>query len=218
EKEIIKKINASDFQRVCLQCTSVGIDKLNSIILKINKPISVSYNFKDINQIKSLSKKVDNICIPFDVANKEKYMEIKHEDYEGKLNLITQAAKRFPKNISTHIIVGLGETEDEIIDLIKYFYEISVDVGLFAFTPIKGTKLVDKKQPLINYYRRIQAKHYKIKHNTDELSPVAFMTSGCEECNRPYYNEKPSGPIYNYPRKLTKEEYTRCKNEMETNN
>lgn len=33
-----------------------------------------------------------------------------------------------------------------------------------------------------------------------------FLTSGCPNCNRPYYNEKPSGPIYNYPRPLTKKE------------
>jgi biotin synthase len=33
-----------------------------------------------------------------------------------------------------------------------------------------------------------------------------FLTSGCPSCNRPYYNEKPSGPIYNYPRGLSLEE------------
>jgi biotin synthase len=33
-----------------------------------------------------------------------------------------------------------------------------------------------------------------------------FLTSGCPNCNRPYYNERPSGPIYNYPRELTEKE------------
>jgi biotin synthase len=33
-----------------------------------------------------------------------------------------------------------------------------------------------------------------------------FQTSGCPNCNRPYYNEKPSGPIYNYPRELNEKE------------
>ena len=28
---------------------------------------------------------------------------------------------------------------------------------------------------------------------------IPFMTSGCPGCNRPYYNERPSGPLYNYP-------------------
>jgi biotin synthase len=31
----------------------------------------------------------------------------------------------------------------------------------------------------------------------------AFRTSGCPGCNRPYYNEPPRGPLYNYPRLLT---------------
>jgi len=37
----------------------------------------------------------------------------------------------------------------------------------------------------------------------------AFRTSGCPGCNRPYYNERPSGPFYNYPRGLTEEEARR---------
>ena len=38
------------------------------------------------------------------------------------------------------------------------------------------------------------------------LSGEPFLTSGCPDCNRPFYNEKPSGPLYNYPKKLTCEE------------
>jgi lipoate-protein ligase A len=32
---------------------------------------------------------------------------------------------------------------------------------------------------------------------------VAFQTSGCPDCNRPFYNERPGGIIYNYPKPLT---------------
>jgi biotin synthase-related radical SAM superfamily protein len=31
----------------------------------------------------------------------------------------------------------------------------------------------------------------------------AFCTAGCPGCNRPFYNERPGGPMYNYPRPLT---------------
>jgi biotin synthase len=34
----------------------------------------------------------------------------------------------------------------------------------------------------------------------------AFRTSGCPGCNRPYYNERPGGPMYNYARPLTPDE------------
>jgi biotin synthase len=47
--------------------------------------------------------------------------------------------------------------------------------------------------------------------NQEELctavnSGEPFRTSGCPGCNRPFYNESPRGPIYNYPRKPTSKE------------
>jgi biotin synthase len=35
---------------------------------------------------------------------------------------------------------------------------------------------------------------------------LAFQTSGCPDCNRPFYNERPGGPLFNFPRALTREE------------
>ena len=71
-----------------------------------------------------------------------------------------------------------------------------------------------EKQPDVSKYRRIQAEHYKIKNKVDKVDSKAFQTPGCDGCNRPYYNESPNGPIYNYPRKLTDEEFEKCKSEM----
>ena len=45
-------------------------------------------------------------------------------------------------------------------------------------------------------------------------SGLPFQTSGCPDCNRPYYNEKPSGPIYNYPNKPNKEEIEKIKKQL----
>jgi biotin synthase len=42
----------------------------------------------------------------------------------------------------------------------------------------------------------------------------AFRTSGCPDCNRPFYNERPGGPMYNYARPLTLEEAFRAISEM----
>jgi biotin synthase len=41
-----------------------------------------------------------------------------------------------------------------------------------------------------------------------------FLTSGCPDCNRPFYNEKPSGPIYNYPRNIRHEEIHAIKRQL----
>ncbi len=42
-----------------------------------------------------------------------------------------------------------------------------------------------------------------------------FRTSGCGDCNRPFYNERPGGIPFNFPRPLTRAEYERCLGESE---
>ena len=52
-------------------------------------------------------------------------------------------------------------------------------------------------------------KDFGLNHNilnTIIESGVPFITSGCPDCNRPYYNERPSGPIFNFPHTLNKKE------------
>jgi len=134
--------------------------------------------------------------------------------------------------VSTHLIAGLGETEKEMATVIQRCCDVGVLPGLFAFTPIAGTAMENIGQPSVQSYRRMQvARHLIVQeiarcedmrfdeegHLTDfgikeeELVSIIrtgkpFLTSGCPDCNRPYYNEKPSGPMYNYPRDLTPEE------------
>jgi biotin synthase len=48
-------------------------------------------------------------------------------------------------------------------------------------------------------------------YNVSDLAKMladgkAFETTGCADCNRPYYNERPGGIMYNYPRPLTRRE------------
>jgi len=131
--------------------------------------------------------------------------------------------------VSTHFIVGLGENDEELLCMVQKMVELGVYPALFTFTPIQGTKLEQRTQPPIERYRRIQLAHYLMTkgkarlediifdsrgclerfHVTQDLLEEAveagtpFMTSGCPGCNRPFYNETPGGPLYNYPRKLS---------------
>ena len=112
--------------------------------------------------------------------------------------------------------------------------------SLFAFTPIRGTKLEKLKPPTTSQYRRIQLARYLITRGSSSAQLMRFesdgritdfgvdkkdmchyeslgepyMTSGCDGCNRPFYNESPRGPIYNYPRALSSEEIRRVVDEL----
>jgi len=127
--------------------------------------------------------------------------------------------------VTTHLIAGLGETEREMTRAIQWCVDLGVYPALFAFTPIQGTPLEKNPPPSLRYYRMVQVAHYLILHGktryermefdgngrligfgvSEELLLEAirtgnpFLTSGCPDCNRPYYNERPGGPIYNYP-------------------
>jgi biotin synthase len=52
----------------------------------------------------------------------------------------------------------------------------------------------DNNDRIINFGIPKTQQHQIIQQGTP------FCTSGCPECNRPYYNERPGGPMYNYPR------------------
>jgi len=147
--------------------------------------------------------------------------------------LLRDAVDVFGKgNASTHLIVGLGESEEELVRMIQECVDMGVLPALFAFTPIKGTAMEKHAQPKVESYRRVQLARYLIFKGLthfrnlcfagsgqildfgvtrDSLRSIVgvgmpFLTSGCSSCNRPFYNEKPSGPIYNYPRSLRGEE------------
>jgi len=151
---------------------------------------------------------------------------------------LKEAVEVFGKNqVYTHLIVGLGETEKEITETIQQCTDSGIYPSLFAFTPITGTTLENNPQPKIETYRRIQlARHLIIQGKTryenmnfDEKGQiinfgasktelqktisqgVPFHTSGCPECNRPYYNERPGSVLYNYSRPLTREELAETK-------
>ncbi len=148
-----------------------------------------------------------------------------------QLALLEQAVRIFGRGkVSTHLIAGLGETEMDMAMMIQKCVDMGVLPALFAFTPVAGTALEKLCQPPIRSYRKLQVARYLIFNKITRVEKMKFeeeghildfgvdpptlekvvysgepfKTSGCPFCNRPYYNEKPGGPIYNYPSSLKK--------------
>jgi biotin synthase-related radical SAM superfamily protein len=161
--------------------------------------------------------------------------------WKNQLNALKEAVQTFGKgSVTTHLIAGLGETARELIQTIQWCVDTGVYPSLFAFTPMPGTALEKHPQPLLGYYRKLQIAHFLItKGKTryenmrfsedsrlidfgipkEEVRRVIrtgcpFLTSGCPGCNRPYYNERPGGPIYNYPRQPLREEIIEIEKEI----
>ena len=189
-----------------------------------------------IEKLRELKLKgVQRVGIALDGATPEIFDKIKGNKVEGPytwdnhFQKLKEALGIFGEGaVSTHIIIGLGETEEEVIKLIEKLCNLKITVALFAFTPIKGTRCENLNQPNLLSFRKLQLGRYVIANMDKDLKSFtfnmkgnivniniskgelkniiydsdAFLTSGCPGCNRPYYTSKPSGPIYNYPRKL----------------
>ena len=177
----------------------------------------------------------ERVTIALDAASEAVYRRVKGGSWERTLGLLTQCARLFPGRIGTHLIAGLGETEREMVELMAELVGLQVSVGLFAFTPIAGTALATAMPPSPAHYRRLQVARWLLVRRLGDVGAYAydaqgrltsyglgaaqlraviacgdaFRTSGCPGCNRPYYNERPGGPLYNYPRALSPAETRR---------
>ncbi len=234
-----------DIQRICIQSLNYShvVDDVLEIIdsLKSINDAKISLCIHPIPRSDMLKLKdagIDRIGIAIDACTQTLFDEIKGRKrdssytWNGHIAAIKEAQAIFGKeNVTTHLIVGMGESESEIVKFLFDMNDMHVRVGLFAFTPVEGTDLAQLEQPDLGKYRRTQilreliargkiarqevtfddSGQMTLARSSEEIldllsSGTAFQVTGCPGCNRPYYNERPRGPMYNYPKRLTEEE------------
>ncbi len=69
------------------------------------------------------------------------------------------------EKVSCHIVVGLGETDKELVDIFFFLKRNKIMCHLFSFTPEKGTVLEKRRTPSMKRYRRIQLIRYMVEKN-----------------------------------------------------
>jgi biotin synthase len=253
-KALFKQSKQRKINRVCIQSLNYAevFDQVEALVreIKKNNSIQVSVSCQPLNReniVRLASAGVDRLGIGLDAATENLFNDVKGKNAKGPYTWkdqflqLTQALDVFGEgNVSTHVIVGLGETEKDVCTLIQKCTDMGVLPALFAFTPIRGTALEKKAPPELASYRRIQIARYLIAKGKTSLevmhfnrkggitvygltneelnkeidSGLPFRTSGCPNCNRPFYNEKPSGPLYNYPTMPNKAEIEKIKRQL----
>jgi biotin synthase-related radical SAM superfamily protein len=243
------------FKRVCIQALNHPklFQDLIYLVKKLKSamdlPISLSIPPLKKEELKMLNKLgIKRVGIALDAATPAIFSRIKGKENKGPykwdahLNAIKEALEIFgPYNVTSHLIIGLGETEREAVNFIQDLFDLKINTGLFAFTPIKGTALQDASPPNMMKYRKIQLARYLILNkfiNKSDLkfddngtitdfgmdlkelheiirSGLPFLTSGCPDCNRPYYNERPGRELYNFPKPLTLAEVSKIEEQFQ---
>lgn len=193
----------------------------------------------------------DRIGVAIDTATPELFDRLRGKGVNGPhrwdhyWKVVEMATNIFGKfYVGIHLIVGLGETEQEMVQAIQKGQEMGASTHLFSFFPEKGSPMEDHPPPPLDQYRRIQLARWIINEGLGSITQMGFdkegklvdfgmdieplielsepfMTSGCPgrdgkvACNRPYGNERPSGPIRNFPFRPEKEDIDEIRRQLQ---
>ncbi len=209
-------------------------------------PISLSVFPLSDERYEELKKLgVNELVIPLDACTPELFDRIKGKNagspfsWETHMDGLKRAASIFGK-VGTHIMLGLGESDEDAVRFIDELRKNKVNPALFSYTYIPGAQLIipDKNENITRHYRKVQLARHLIVNGIAAYSDMrfengvlcdfgagsdmilsiieeggAFQTSGCPDCNRPMANETFSR-IFNFPRKTNNEEIMSIKKDL----
>lgn len=248
-QRIAKKLDV--VKRVCIsmitqrKAVDDAVVVANRIRAKSNVPISslVSPTVMVESDYVALKQAgVDKVGIAIDCATEELFdlhrgihANGPHK-WEKYWSSFESALKVFGKGqVGSHFVVGLGETEKQMIESIQKIRSMGGETHLFSFFPEANSRLAKHARPTVPHYRRVQLARYMIDNDITNLGKMKFddtgkvvdfgvdfvsvaklgkpfMTSGCVgedgevACNRPFANERPSEEFRNFPFMPTPEE------------
>ncbi|VVB92298.1 Biotin synthase [uncultured archaeon] len=210
-------------------------------------PISLSVfplNAERFEELKKIG--VDELVIPLDACTPQLFERIKGKSaggpysWERHVDGLKRASRIFGK-VGTHLMLGLGESDEDAVRIISELHKNNVNIALFSYTYISGSQgnFGEKtKDSAIKHYRTVQLARHLILEGLAVFSDMrfengflvdfgvkydvileaiengeAFRTSGCPDCNRPMANETFS-KIYNFPKKPDDEEIMSIKKDL----
>ncbi len=261
-EEIVERVKGKNqLHRVCISMIThpKAMEDTLYVIQKFkedtNLSISVLISPTLIHQENSLDamKKAgaDRIGIAIDAATPQLFDQLRGKGVGGPYRwdhywkVVEMATSVFGKFYAgIHLIVGLGETEKEMVKTIQQGQNMGAYTHLFSFFPEMGSPMEEHSPPSLGQYRRIQLARWIINEGLGSINQMTFdengrlidfgmdihpliqmgepfMTSGCPgrdgkvACNRPYGNERPSGPIRNFPFMPEPEDIEEIKKQLE---
>ncbi|MFO8164641.1 MAG: radical SAM protein [Thermodesulfobacteriota bacterium] len=82
------------------------------------------------------------------------------------------------RNVGIHLMVGMGETEQEMVYIMEKVWNAGAVTHLFSFFAEPGSTLENRKQPPWPSYLRIQLARYLLEEKSIGASDMTFDTNG----------------------------------------
>jgi len=236
---------AEGIGRFCLQTLhspgipQVLVDVVQRVRAVSSLPISVCMNPTAPGWLPKLKTAgVNRVGVGLDCATEETFSKIKPGFSWDRYHAFLDEILDVFGTGSVHLIVGVGDTDEDLVRKIQEAHDRGCTVALFAFTPVRGARL-HLAAPAAGRYRALQLARYLIISNRARIEDMSFAdgrlthidvapsiieraleigtpfrTSGCPDCNRPLYNERPGGTMYNYAAPLTEDEKALAREEL----
>ncbi|MEM2906991.1 MAG: radical SAM protein [Candidatus Odinarchaeota archaeon] len=182
-----------DIKRVCIsmitrpKAVADTITIVRRIRERLDTPISALItptvmNKKDLEILKEAG--CDHIGIAVDAARPDLFDKYRGSGVKGPhkwskyWGTIKQAVEVYGDAVGVHLIVGLGETEKDMIKIIQYAQDLGASTHLFSFYPEENSQMSSYPPPPIEQYRRIQIARYLINEKIKTVNDMKFTPEG----------------------------------------
>ncbi len=158
--------------RLCISMVTHGssyrdtVDITERIAVKVKTPMSIlvappTLNYDRLKHFKEIG--VDMIGVGLDAVTEDLFLKHRTNVPNGGLrwdnyqNVIEWSRELFgPWKVNIHTLVGLGETDKDLIDLFYDLKERQILAYLFCFNPEPDSRLAEHPKSSITRWRRIQ--------------------------------------------------------------
>ena len=195
-QEIIDAINSapSYVTRTCIsmitngKCRAHTLEMTRHLRDETSIPISILISPTILNRKDLIAMKesgADKIGVAIDLATPELFDKFRGKGVSGPhkwkkyWDIMEAGIEVFGEgNVGAHLMVGMGETEKEIVSLMDRLWNMGVVNHLFSFFAEDGSKLGHMPQPPWSTYLRVQLARYLIEEGLTRFIDISFDAAG----------------------------------------
>jgi biotin synthase-related radical SAM superfamily protein len=155
---------------------------------EVGLPVSILMNptSMKVSDLQKLKKKgAQMAAVALDLAAEDLFDLHRGEGVNGPhrfdqyWSMLSATAEVFGKNrAGCHLIVGMGEREDQMVQRIQKVRDLGARTHLFSFYPEKGSRLAGKEPCARDRYRRVQVARFLIDHDLCRAEEMTFDDQG----------------------------------------
>jgi biotin synthase-related radical SAM superfamily protein len=181
-------------RRACISMITNGRCRRDTIAMterlkkETNIPISVliSPTVLRVDDLKAMRESgADKIGVAIDLATPELFDRYRGKGVSGPhrweryWQTVSDGLEIFgERNVGIHLMVGMGETEQEMVSIMERSWNLGALNHLFSFFAEPGSKLEHRKQPPWPTYLRVQLARYLIEERAFSASTIVCDKDG----------------------------------------